>query len=105
METMSIREMKLLWVFGALERMATLGLIQEPPYRVTQDTIDLYLQIDEHRNDLFPDDSELKQIMTYLIKEEQGHADPDVIGGFYVLLKDYKNERERLVKYALSHSI
>jgi hypothetical protein len=104
MQTIPIREMKLLWIFGALERLATLGFIQQPPYRVTQDTIDTYLQIDEYRNDLFPEDSELKEIMGYLLKEEYGYIDKDLLDGFYVLLKDYKNERERLVKYGLSHS-
>lgn len=105
MQTLSVPEMKILWVFGALERLATFGLIEQPPYQVTQDTIDTYLQIDEYRNQLFPDDSELKQIMTHLIKEDKGYVDHNLVEGLYVLLKDFKNERERLVKYALSHSI
>jgi hypothetical protein len=104
METLGIQEMKLLWIFGALERLATLGFIQEPPYRVTQDTIDTYLKLDEYRNNLFPDESELKIIMTSIIKDQNGYADPDLVEGFYILLLDFKNERERLVKHGLSHS-
>jgi hypothetical protein len=102
---MQLTEMKILWVFGALERLATLGLIVETPYQVTQDGIDTYLMIDEQRDNLFSEDVELKHIVTHLITENVGYADSDLIEGFYHLLKDYKNERERIVKYALSHQM
>jgi hypothetical protein len=102
---MQLSQMKLLWVFGALERLATLGLIVETPYQVTQDGIDTYLMIDERRDNLFSEDVELKHIVTYLIKEDVGYVDSDLVEGLYHLLKDYKNERERIVKYALSHQM
>lgn len=105
MENLELKEMKLLWVFGALERLATLGFIGETPYKVSQDTIDLYLELDENRNNLFPDDEELKEMLAVIIPDINGELDLDILDGFYTLLKDYKNDREKIVKYSLNHII
>jgi hypothetical protein len=103
MEQIKLNEAKLLWVCGALERLATLGFIGPPPYTVSQDTIDLFLQLDEDRNRLFPDNTELKYILESILKEINGESDEDTLNGLYVLLTDYKDNREKIVKYSLEN--
>jgi hypothetical protein len=103
MQKKGLNEAKLLWVCGALERLATLGFIGETPYKVSQDTIDLFLHLDENRNKLFPDNTELKYILESILNEINGESDEDTLNGFYVLLTDYKDNREKIVKYSLEH--
>ncbi len=97
-----VLQYKLLWVVGALERLATLGMIENPPLQITSPTIDLYLQLDELRQELFPNEEELRTIIKSLVVSENGNYDSDLIDGIYVLVKDFKNDRARVVKYAYS---
>ena len=73
-EQVSIEECKVMWVIGAAERLATLGLLGgSVPVRITPEGIDQYLEIDD-------------EDMSAMID----------------LLVDFKNCREDVVKYALS---
>jgi hypothetical protein len=104
--SISIPELKVIWVVGALERLATLGFLQETPHKLSVDTIDLYLQVDESRNILFTNDEEMKEIMYALIEQldESQAPSKDTVNGIYNLLKQFKYERDDLVKYSLSRS-
>jgi hypothetical protein len=99
------REMKLMWVYGALERLVTLGLIYQAPYKIAQEAIDVYLILDDMRDKLFPEDSELKEILRFIMSSTTKNVDNNVLDEMYVLLVQYKNNREDIVKYALEHSI
>ena len=101
---LSIDECKVMWVVGALERLATLGLIgPDIPLQLTGSALDDYLQIDEHRELLFESDFEIASIFTAIANDESKNTDPDEIKPLIELLLEYKNNRTEIVKYALSH--
>ena len=105
---LSIDECKIMWVVGALERLATLGLIgPDIPMKLTSDAVDDYLQIDEYRELLFSSDFEVANIFTAIANEECDPElqDPDDLKPVIELLIDYKNNRTEVVKYALSHQL
>lgn len=103
--TISIQEMQIMWAIGALERLATLGFLQEPPYQVSQEGIDTYLQIDEYRDKLFSSDNEMKSLLQVLLKNENGVDDKDLLEDIFILMRDFKNDRDRLFKYAMSMKV
>lgn len=103
---LSIVDCKVMWVIGAAERLATLGLIGgDIPLRLTPEAIDDYLEIDEHRNILFENDFEVAQIFK-AIAETESHEeiDKEDMEQLVFLLLEFKNNREKLVKYALTHA-
>ena len=103
---LSIEECKIMWVVGALERLATLGLIgSNIPLKLTSDAVDDYLQIDEYRELLFSSDFEVASIFTAIANEECDAElqDPDDLKPVIELLIDYKNNRTDVVKYALTN--
>jgi hypothetical protein len=93
---------QIFWVVGALERLATLGMLEEPPLKVSQDAIDAFISLDEVRDYLFQDNSTLKEIVSELVYDFNRTKDSNVIDGLTHLLIDYKDNRERIIKYALS---
>ena len=102
---LSIGECKVMWVVGALERLATLGLIgPDIPLKLTGNAVEDYLQIDEHRELLFESDFEIASIFTALANDEcdPDIQDPDDIKPIIDLLLEYKDNRTEIVKYALS---
>ena len=100
----SIDECKVMWVVGALERLATLGLIGDNiPLQLSSNAVEDYLEIDEHRELLFESDFEIASIFTALAKDESEDTDPDDIKPIIELLLEYKDNRTEIVKYALSH--
>ena len=105
---LTVNECKVLWVVGAAERLATLGLLSSDiPMKLTSDAVDDYLQIDEYRELLFSSDFEVANIFTAIANEECDSElqDPDDLKPVIVLLIDYKNNRTDVVKYALSHQL
>jgi hypothetical protein len=105
---LSIDECKIMWVVGALERLATLGLIgPNVPLQLTGDAIEDYIQIDEYRELLFDSDFEIASIFTALANDE---CDPELqnledTNPIIKLLLEYKDNRTEIVKYALSHQL
>lgn len=102
---MTISEIKILWVVGALERLATLGMLSSDiPLKLTPDAVDDYIEIDNHRNLLFSDDFEIAQIFLAIAKaENECEVSDDDMNQIIKLILEYKNNRTELVKYALSH--
>ena len=103
---LTVDECKVMWVVGALERLATLGLIgADVPLKLSADAVEDYLEIDEHREILFKSDFEIASIMTALINDECDPEvqDPEDTKPLIDLLLEYKNNRTEIVKYALSH--
>lgn len=92
-----------MWVVGALERLATLGLIgADVPLKLSADAVEDYLEIDEHRELLFESDFEIASIFTALANDEAENTNPDDIKPIIELLLEYKDNRTEIVKYALS---
>lgn len=104
----SIDECKIMWVVGALERLATLGMIgPDVPMKLTSNAVETYLQIDEYREHLFESDFEIASIFTELVNCE---CDPELqkpedVKPLIDLLLQYKNNRTEIVKFALSNQL
>ena len=98
-------EQKIIWLVGATERLATLGLLYETPLKITQNTIDLFLEIDEYRDHLLKDEYELIDILkTMIVSESEEEVDNSTIQEITKLVLEYKNNRTELVKFALSRA-
>ena len=68
---LTIDECKVMWVVGAAERLATLGMLSpDIPCRLTADAVDDYLEIDHHRNILFESDFEIASIFNALASSD-----------------------------------
>jgi len=105
---LSVDECKVMWVVGALERLATLGLIgPDVPLKLSANAVEDYLYIDEHRELLFESDFEIASIFTALANDECDPEvqDPEDIKPIIDLLLEYKDNRTEIVKYALSHQV
>jgi hypothetical protein len=102
---LSIDECKVLWVVGAAERLATLGMLSpDIPLRLSSDAVDDYLEIDNHRDILFNSDFEVASIFNELAAiENDEEVEPDDLRNVVDLILEYKNNRTEIVKYALSH--
>jgi hypothetical protein len=102
---MTIDECKVLWVVGAAERLATLGMLSpDIPLRLSSDAVDDYLEIDNHRDILFNSDFEVASIFNELAQiGNEEEVEPDDLRDIVDLILEYKNNRTEIVKYALSH--
>ena len=106
MSLFSISSSKLIWVIGAAERLATLGMIDiDIPCQLHQDKIDEYIRIDNRRFNLFKNDYEIAAIFYEVIRENGWNVDEsEGIEEVIDLLISYKNNRTEMVKYALCNS-
>ena len=102
---LTIDECKVLWIVGAAERLATLGMLSpDIPVKLSADAVDNFIEIDEHRNLLFPNDFEIAQIFKAIAKSEnEVEVEEEDINQIIDLILEYKNNRTEIVKYALSH--
>lgn len=101
---LNLTEIQVLWVVGATERLATLGFLNsDVPIRVSSDAIDLFIEIDNHRDKVFPYDETIGSIFRAMVKAECDEEIPeDDLNHMIDLILEYKNNRTELVKRALS---
>lgn len=97
----SVAELKVFWVVGALERLATLGFLQNPPLNISSDAIDMFIEVDEIRQGLFQSDDELKSLLGALVRSHNSNYDEQLVTDLFCLVNDYKNDRSRLFKAAM----
>lgn len=97
----SLPTLQVFWVVGALERLSTLGFLQQPLLQVSAHAIDFFVELDEHRNNLFADDTSLTDLVTAIIKSESPKTPEEDIKLITNLVCEYKNERTDMVKYAM----
>jgi hypothetical protein len=102
---LTVNECKVLWVVGAAERLATLGLLSpDIPMKLTAEAVDDFIEIDENVNLLFPNDFEIASIFRQIASSENEYeVDKEDTNQVIRLILEYKNNRTELVKYALSH--
>ena len=102
---LSISESKIIWVVGAAERLATLGLLSpDIPTRLTADAIDDFIEIDRDVDLLFSSDYEIASVFRQIASMfNEREVDEDDVRSVVNLILEYKNNRTNLVKYALSH--
>jgi hypothetical protein len=100
---LNIIEAKILWVIGALERLATLGFLdKDVPYKVNSNAIDDFILIDEYRHEIFVIEDEIAQIFKAMIGADNVTCSDDDIQPIVDLILQYKNNRTEMVKHALS---
>jgi hypothetical protein len=98
--TIDKKTCQLLWVYGALERLQGLGLIEGTQMYITQKTIDLYLKIDDCRDKLFDSDEHLTALAKLVCKDFD--AEEDSVQHIVDMLFEFRDNRVNLVKHALS---
>lgn len=102
---MTIDEMKVLWVVGALERLGTLGMLNpDVPYKLTSDAIDSFVAIDDLRDKLFPYEEEIGFIFKSLSNNLDAPAQEDEVDDIIELILEYKNNRTEMFKYAMRNA-
>jgi hypothetical protein len=102
---LSIFESKVLWVVGAAERLATLGLLSpDIPTRLAADAIDNFIEIDRDVDLLFSSDYEIASVFREIASTfNEREVDENDMRSVVNLILEFKNNRTNLVKYALSH--
>lgn len=92
------QEMHLLWVLGSIQKLSELGVIQNPPLTLYEQSWNMYHDVDENR-DLIPDIA-VEVIIKFGIEAGDFNAvDPQNI---IDILCEYKNNRIEFVKKALN---
>lgn len=105
MNHLTLTQCKLVWIAGAVQRLFTLGYFRgKLPFWIESDGVDDFLKIDEYREFLFPDDSEIKSIFCHLLSKTDQELDEDSIHLISEMLISYRDDRENLVKQALCHA-
>lgn len=103
--SLTIPDLQVLWVIGALERLATLGMLNpDVPYHVSQEHVDTFIAVDDLRNELFPHEEVIGTIFKAITNDLDETPDDDEIEAITVLILEYKNNRTEMVKYAMSNS-
>lgn len=103
MQEFTKHDKQLLWVFGVFERLAHLGYLQDPPYHITENHIDFFLEVDSYCQILFDNDKQFTTLVQ-LVCKDVGVVDPEQVASITQLARDYKDNRDALVKFALSHN-
>jgi hypothetical protein len=96
-------ENRIIWVVGALERLARLGFFDEIGYTISDDLIDFYYDLDETREYLFDHDQEIMSILIALM--EESNLSSTVVQEIYQLVVNYKNERNHVFSYAMEKMV
>lgn len=102
---LSIDECKVLWVVGAAERLATMGLLSPNiPMNLTSDAVEDFIEIDQNVNLLFPNEFEIASIFREIASiYNENEVDNENLNQIVHLILEYKNNRTELMKFALSH--
>lgn len=103
MQKMTKRDKQLFWVLGALERLAHLGYLQDPPYHLVSDKIDFFLELDSYCQLLFESDKEFSTLLGFVCKDA-GVTDPEEVASITQLARDYKDNRDTLAKFAFENN-
>jgi len=94
---------QVLWAFGTLERLCNLGMIGCFGYHISDP--DKFLEVDERRSDLFQSDKSMAQLVATVCRKECCMTDSEKIMQMIYLVKQYKDDRDALVKVALEHML
>lgn len=94
---------QVIWLTGVLERLAGFGLISEPPNRLSQDAIDLFLELDSDsvRYNLFDNDKDVLALFDCIVQADSPNTPKEMIELIGDLVIEYKNNRYRLVQGCL----
>ena len=76
-------------------------MLTTPPHVVSSGAIDLFIDLDDARYALFPDNQVIEEIVGALVYDCNRSVDVDLVDGITHLVVDYKDNRDRIMKYAL----
>ena len=97
----SMKDKAMLWVFGALERLAHLGYLKNPPYHICPEKIDLFEEFDSYCQCLFESEAEFEDLLERIC-QSIAMDDEDQIKVVTQLVRDYRDNRTELVRFALT---
>ena len=96
----SMEDKAILWVFGVLERLANLGYLENPPYHICPDRIDLFEEFDSYCQCLFESEAEFEDLLERIC-QSVALVDEEQIEVVTQLVRDYRDNRVQLAKFAL----
>jgi hypothetical protein len=99
------KDFQVLWVFAALERLQHLGMIKGAEYTLSPEGIDLFLEVDEHRHVLFDDEEVFERVVHLVCTDKEMIHTEDEFAQIIQLVRSFRDNREDLVKFALSDII
>lgn len=104
---LNLIERQVLWVVGSLERLATLGFFDpDVPLQINKDFIDVYLEIDENRSELFDNLYDLAHCLFGCLEvNQEGSFPEDQFESIFRILIEYKDRRDDVVKFALANNM
>lgn len=105
MKKLNKKEYQALWVYAALERLQNLGFIQGADYNLTPDGIDQFLVIDDHRHVLFDDEKDFEILISLICRDKNVAQKQEDVDGIIQIVRDFRDRREDLVKFALTSII
>lgn len=94
--SISRKDLQTLWLIGTLERLSSLGFLQDVPYTLDPCTVDLYLSLNSHY--LFDGDDYLKgKVEELILGVDPGDSSvKDEIGEISDLVIEYRNNPSRV---------
>jgi hypothetical protein len=104
-EVPSKKQCQVLWVFGALEKLQNLGFIEQFGYNFKDSGLEMYSLIDEHRGILFDDDEQFNTVVRLICANSDDPPGDTEICEITEMLRQFKDDRDPLVKFALSELI
>ena len=104
MQKVTKRDKQVFWIFGVFERLANLGYLHNPPFHIAEEKIDFFLEIDSYCQLLFDSDEEFESLVM-LVCRDANVTDPEQVAIFTHLARDYKDNRDQLVKFALCQNV
>lgn len=99
------KDYQVLWVFAALERLQNLGMISGADYNLTPDGIDRFLEVDDHRHVLFDNEKDFETLVTLICNDKDVAHTKEEIDDVIQIVRSFRDEREDLVKFALSNLV
>ena len=105
MKKLNKKECQALWVYAALERLQSLKFIDGASYGLSPDGIDQFLLIDDHRHVLFDDEKDFETLISFICRDKNVAQKQEDIDGVIDIVRDFRDRREDLVKFAFTHLI
>ena len=99
----TLEQKRIIWVIGTLERLGGLGYFNSIGYRVDEDCVDLYWELDDIRNYLFDKEEEIFVILLDFLSESDIPLED--IHEFYNLVIDYKNNRNKVFARGMNNLV
>lgn len=89
-----------LWVFGAMERLQALGIIEGVDFGLHPRAVELFVQIDESRKQVFDNEEDFETLIRVICNRKALHSEKE-IKEIIEITREYRDDRDALVRFAL----